>query len=88
MADMEVADYLAHVDGRLAQEEERQTQYFEASTRRPLMTSVENALIAAHTDAILRKGFGRLVDEARVEVILRSFHLDLFICSRIDPPMG
>ncbi len=65
---MEMADYLAHAEERLVQEEQRVTHYLEPSTRRPLLTAVENALIAAHADGILQKGFDRLVEQGRVAV--------------------
>lgn len=63
-----MADYLAHAEERLVQEEQRVTHYLEPSTRRPLLTAVENALIAAHADGILQKGFDRLVEQGRVAV--------------------
>lgn len=68
MADMEVADYLAHVDERLAQEEQRVTHYLETSTRRHLLNAAENALIAAHAENIVQKGFDKLVEQGRVSV--------------------
>jgi hypothetical protein len=66
---MEIADYLGHAEERLVQEEQRVTHYLEPSTRRPLLTAVENALIAAHAEGILQKGFDRLVDQGRVPVL-------------------
>lgn len=65
---MEAADYLAHAEERLVQEEQRLAQYLEQSTRRPLLTAVENALISAHAEAILQKGFNKLVKEGRIQV--------------------
>lgn len=75
LADMEMADYLAHAEERLVQEEQRVTHYLEPSTRRPLLTAVENALIAAHADGILQKGFDRLVDQGRVADLARLYTL-------------
>lgn len=68
LVDMEIADYLSHADERLNQEENRVIQYLEPSTRRPLLTAAENALIAAHAENILHKGFDRLVQQGRVGV--------------------
>jgi cullin-4 len=75
LADMEIADYLAHVEERLVQEEQRVTHYLEPSTRRPLLTSVENALIASHAEGILQKGFDRLVEQGRVADLARLYGL-------------
>jgi len=83
LVDMKTADYLEHVDERLAQEEQRVAHYLESSTRRPLLTAVENALITAHAEHILQRGFDHLVEQCRVAV--RSM-LKLSLARHTLPP--
>eukprot|EP00118_Oscarella_pearsei_P010943 m.69945 g.69945 ORF g.69945 m.69945 type:complete len:795 (+) comp35648_c0_seq13:32-2416(+) len=61
-----VPDYLAHVDKRLKQENNRVLHYLDQSTRPALIASVERQLLSCHLDAILDKGFHVLVEEHRL----------------------
>jgi cullin-4 len=75
MQEMEVADYLLHVSKRLEEEGERVLHYLEATTRRPLISVVEQQLLAAHIDAIITKGLDKLLDTNRREDLARCYSL-------------
>jgi hypothetical protein len=50
---------------RLMEEYERCTGYLEAATRKPLISTVEQQLVAAHISNVLERGFSTLVDGCR-----------------------
>jgi cullin-4 len=70
---MQLPEYLRHIDRRFAEEHERQTLYLDASTRKLLVTALEQSLIAPHTDAMIAKGFEALVAEHRIDDLTRMF---------------
>lgn len=51
-----VSAYLAHVEKRLLEENERLLHYLDYTTRKPLILSVEKLLIQDHVSSILTKG--------------------------------
>ena len=57
MQETEVPDFLKHVDNRLREESERVLHYLDQYTRKPLISAVEQQLLAEHVDQILEKGF-------------------------------
>eukprot|EP00698_Gefionella_okellyi_P004130 TRINITY_DN13866_c0_g1_i1.p1 TRINITY_DN13866_c0_g1~~TRINITY_DN13866_c0_g1_i1.p1 ORF type:complete len:812 (+),score=199.83 TRINITY_DN13866_c0_g1_i1:196-2436(+) len=75
MQEMEIPDYLRHVDSRLHEEQDRVAHYLDSSTRKPLITAVEVQLLAMHVDAILEKGFDALMGENRVADMGRMYKL-------------
>ena len=53
------------VQKRLAMEYERWQQYLDTPTRKPLISIVEQQLLAAHMPALLEKGFDDLMAQKR-----------------------
>lgn len=66
MQELEVPEYLQHVDKRLAEENERLLHYLDSSTKHPLIYTVEKELLAEHLTAILQKGLDNLLEENRL----------------------
>ena len=75
MSEMTVADYLAHAQKRLSEEDERVMTYLDSSTRLPLMRLLETHLLKKHVESLLDKGFDDLVDKNRVEDLLLMHNL-------------
>lgn len=71
----DVSSYLLHVRSRLQQEEQRVTHYLHLSTRKPLLQTTLQMLLATHIDAIIEKGFTLLMNENRVEDLTRMYSL-------------
>jgi cullin-4 len=71
----DVPSYLLHVKARLQQEEQRVQHYLHMATRKPLLQTALQMLLAAHTDAILEKGFTQLMDQNRVDDLTRMYAL-------------
>ena len=72
---MDVPSYLQHVRGRLAAEEQRVVHYLHISTRKPLLATTLETLLAAHVDAVVEKGFADLMDQSRVEDLKNMYGL-------------
>lgn len=66
MQELEVPEYLKHVDKRLAEENERLLHYLDSSTKYPLIYTVEKELLAEHLTSILQKGLDLLLEENRI----------------------
>nr|CAG4645372.1 EOG090X01NX [Lynceus sp. MCZ IZ 141354] len=66
MQELEVPEYLQHVDKRLNEENERLLHYLDQSTKRPLVATIEKQLIGEHLSRILSKGLDQLLDECRI----------------------
>lgn len=62
MGEVDVPNYLKHVDKRLKEESDRLLHYLDIGTRKPLILCVENQLISKHITNILNKGFESLMD--------------------------
>ncbi|KAJ4878119.1 Cullin-4 [Raphanus sativus] len=75
MQQYDVPEYLKHVEGRLHEENEKCILYIDASTRKPLISTVEKQLLERHTLAILDKGFTPLMDGRRTEDLQRMYTL-------------
>jgi len=75
----DVPAYLQHVRSRLSQEEERVQHYMHASTRKALLQTTLQTLLAAHVDAILEKGFAPLMDQLRLEDLTRMYNLYMMV---------
>ncbi|KAG0468748.1 hypothetical protein HPP92_018076 [Vanilla planifolia] len=75
MQQLDVADYLKHVELRLQEEHERWMLYLDANTRKPLVSTTEKQLLERHTSAILDKGFMVLMDAKRVDDLKRLYIL-------------
>ncbi|KAH7426369.1 hypothetical protein KP509_11G098900 [Ceratopteris richardii] len=75
MQQVDVPDYLKHVEIRLHEELERCFLYLEASTRKSLTAVAEKQLLYRHTSAILDKGFSMLMDANRIQDLQRMYNL-------------
>nr|CAH0101883.1 unnamed protein product [Daphnia galeata] len=75
MQEREVPEYLAHVDKRLHEENERLLHYLDHSTKRALISTVEKQLIGEHLVQILQKGLDALVEENRISDLKLMFSL-------------
>ena len=67
MGEVDVPNYLKHVDKRLKEETERLIHYLDIGTRMPLINCVENQLICKHITNILNKGFDNLMELNSIE---------------------
>nr|XP_023019090.1 cullin-4B [Leptinotarsa decemlineata] len=66
MQELEVPDYLSHVDKRLLEENERVIHYLDPGTKYQLIHTVEKQLLSEHVTNILQKGLEQLLSENRV----------------------
>lgn len=65
--EMEVSEYLVHVDKRLAEEHERVLHYLDMGTKWQLIHSVEKQLLSEHLPTIIQKGLENLLEENRTK---------------------
>ncbi|XP_055919720.1 cullin-4A [Eupeodes corollae] len=75
MQELEVPEYLQHVDKRLAEENERLLHYLDSSTKYPLIYTVEKELLAEHLTLILQKGLDTLLEENRLTELTLLYSL-------------
>lgn len=75
MEELDVPDYLQHVDKRLNEEEERLEHYLDGCTRHQLIVTVERQLINEHVTGILQKGLDQLLEENRLSDLTRLYKL-------------
>ncbi|XP_052895296.1 cullin-4B [Anopheles moucheti] len=75
MEELDVPDYLQHVDKRLNEEEERLEHYLDGCTRHQLIVTVERQLINEHVTGILQKGLDQLLEENRLNDLSRLYKL-------------
>ena len=75
MEELEVAEYLTHVDKRLREENERIMHYLDHTTRWPLIHGVEKQLISEHLQPILQKGLDLLLDGNRLSDLTLCYSL-------------
>ncbi|XP_037953327.1 cullin-4A [Teleopsis dalmanni] len=67
MQELDVPEYLQHVNKRLDEENERLLHYLDANTKYPLIYTVEKELLAEHLTQILQKGLDMLLEENRLK---------------------
>jgi len=75
MQEREVPMYLAHVEKRLHEENERLLHYLDHSTKRTLIPTVEKQLIGEHLIQILQKGLDPLIEENRIHDLHLAYSL-------------
>lgn len=75
MQELEVPDYLAHVDKRIAEENERVIHYLDPATKYQLIHTVEKQLLREHVAQILQKGLDQLLCEFRLEDLSLLYNL-------------
>ncbi|XP_005176013.1 cullin-4A [Musca domestica] len=75
MQELDVPEYLQHVDKRLAEENERLLHYLDSGTKHPLIYTVEKELLAEHLTQILQKGLDTLMEEHRLNDLTLLYSL-------------
>ncbi|XP_046371924.1 cullin-4A-like [Haliotis rufescens] len=75
MQERDVPEYLAHVDKRLNEENERLLHYLDQSTKKALVMCVERQLLEQHLHQILQKGLDQLLDANRIPDMTLLFQL-------------
>ncbi|KAF5294231.1 hypothetical protein FQA39_LY13479 [Lamprigera yunnana] len=75
MQEMEVPQYLAHVERRLGEENERILHYLDSTTKPILIHSVEKQLLTEHIASILEKGLDGLLEGNRLYDLTLLFSL-------------
>ncbi|XP_071553163.1 cullin-4A [Temnothorax nylanderi] len=75
MNEHDVPEYLAHVDKRLQEENERLLHYLDTSTKWSLIHTVEKQLLSEHITSILQKGLSGLMDENRISDLSLLYNL-------------
>lgn len=75
MQELEVPEYLAHVDKRIQEENERVIHYLDTSTKHQLIHTVEKQLLSEHINNILQKGLDGLLDENRLHDLTLLYSL-------------
>lgn len=67
MQELDVPEYLAHVDKRLLEEQDRVLHYLDSSTKWQLIHTVEKQLLSEHLSSILQKGLDGLLEGNRIK---------------------
>jgi cullin-4 len=80
---LEVPEYIAHVDKRLKEETERLLLYLDHSTRKPLILCLECELIEKHLSTLLQKGLDLMLEQNRVDDLALFYEL---LCKTRDGP--
>ncbi|KAI1241643.1 hypothetical protein IHE44_0005127 [Lamprotornis superbus] len=75
LSDLQVPEYLHHVNKRLEEEGDRVITYLDHSTQKPLIACVEKQLLGEHLTAILQKGLDSLLDENRIPDLTQTYQL-------------
>ncbi|XP_070538317.1 cullin-4A-like [Ptychodera flava] len=75
MQERDVPEYLAHCDRRLEEEAQRVLHYLDHSTRKSLISCVEQQLLEVHINSIIQKGLDVLVDENRKKDLALMYNL-------------
>jgi len=75
ITEQEVSLYLAHVDKRLSEENERLIYYLDSCTKWPLVHCVEKQLLSEHMTTILQRGAESLLEENRISELTLLYNL-------------
>lgn len=75
MRELAVPQYLAHVEKRLREENERLLHYLDPSTKWQLIHTVERQLLSEHLSGILSKGLETLMDGPRLSDLTTLYNL-------------
>ncbi|XP_065344012.1 cullin-4A-like [Cloeon dipterum] len=75
MQDLDVPEYLAHVNKRLNEENERLLHYLDQCTKWALIHTVEKQLLTEHLTSILQKGLDILLEENRIKDLTLLYNL-------------
>eukprot|EP00761_Pharyngomonas_kirbyi_P014490 gb/GECH01014520.1/.p1 GENE.gb/GECH01014520.1/~~gb/GECH01014520.1/.p1 ORF type:complete len:769 (+),score=194.98 gb/GECH01014520.1/:1-2307(+) len=71
----QTSEYLIHVESRLRDENDRVTKYLDSSTRKSLISVVEEELILRHVEFIVSRGFDDLVEAQKISDLRRMYVL-------------
>lgn len=85
---LEIPEYLIHVEKRFNEENNRLLHYLHQSTRPFIISCLEKFLIANHTCSILHKGFDLMLDEMKIKDLCRLYQLLNRIPNGIDQLKG
>ncbi|XP_017785971.1 PREDICTED: cullin-4A isoform X2 [Nicrophorus vespilloides] len=66
MQEMEIPEYLSHVDKRILEENERVLHYLDSGTKYQLIHNIEKQLLSEHVNNILQKGLDGLLEGNRL----------------------
>ncbi|CAD5118119.1 DgyrCDS6858 [Dimorphilus gyrociliatus] len=75
LQELEVPEYISHVNKRLKEENERLLYYLSYNTRRKLINCVENKLLENHVVTLLQKGLDQMLEENRLEDLKLLYEL-------------
>ncbi|CAK1540298.1 unnamed protein product [Leptosia nina] len=75
MRELPVPEYLAHVEKRLREENERLLHYLDPCTKWQLIRTVERQLLSEHLTGILSKGLESLMDGPRLNDLTTLYNL-------------
>ncbi|CAH2050844.1 unnamed protein product, partial [Iphiclides podalirius] len=75
MRELSVPQYLAHVEKRLREENERLLHYLDPSTKWQLIHTIERQLLSEHLSGILTKGLEALMDGPRLTDLTTLYNL-------------
>lgn len=75
MRELAVPQYLAHVEKRLREENERLLHYLDPSTKWQLIHTIERQLLSEHLTGILGKGLESLMDGPRLADLTTLYNL-------------
>ncbi|CAH3951967.1 cullin-4A [Pieris brassicae] len=75
MRELPVPEYLAHVEKRLREENERLLHYLDPCTKWQLIHTVERQLLSEHLTGILSKGLESLMDGPRLHDLTTLYNL-------------
>lgn len=67
---LEIPQYMSHVDKRLREENDRVLHYLDSNTKWSLIHTVEKQMISDHLNSILIRGLNQLLDERRINTEL------------------
>ena len=81
---LEIPEYLAHVEKRFGEENNRLLHYLHPSTRAPLIACLEKHLIGEHIPLILQKGFDNMISEHRLSDLKLLYQLISRIPNGVD----
>ncbi len=85
---LEIPEYLKHVEKRFNEENNRLLHYLHQSTRTLIISCLEKFLIADHVANILQKGFDIMLDEMRISDLKLLYQLLNRIPSGVDHLKG
>lgn len=85
---LEIPEYLKHVEKRFNEENNRLLHYLHQSTRPLIISCLEKFLIADHVNTILQKGFDSMLDDMRIPDLKLLYQLLYRIPNGVDQLKG